>query len=295
MSNQYMGAGYACQYARRSIRAGDAKIEYFIGGKGEPLLYLHGLASWLAWDTDQIGLALTNMVYAPMLPGWKAGQIPRGVASVRDYARLIAAFMDAVAVKRADIVGHSLGGWIALYLAVEHPERVSRLVLVDSMGLSAAESPAADLASMDEDAIFNATFATKGGTLVVAGDFGGQPENVRSGAAFQQELVGQRNLVALNGGKCSDAELTTKIPQIKAPTIVVWGAEDEIVPVAHAERLVELIPQARGFVIEGAGHVPMKEKRQTYLKIVRDFLLGQEGPVEGTRPIVKASALSSHA
>jgi pimeloyl-ACP methyl ester carboxylesterase len=285
MSNQYIGAGYACQYKRRSTRVDALKLEYFVGGKGEPLIYLHGLGGWLAWDTDHIGLALTNTVYAPMLPGWKAGQIPAGITSVRNYARVITGFMDTVGVNRADIVGHSLGGWIALYLAAEDPERVARLVVVDSLGLEVPQSPAADLSTLDETALFNATFAAKGGTLVIAGDFGGLPEKLRSSPAFLAERVGQRNLVALTGGKCYDPDLAKRLSNIKASTLIVWGREDGIVPLLHAQRLAALIPGSKAVVIDDAGHIPMKEKRQTFLQVVRGFLLDQESMVEGAQSV----------
>ena len=168
------GAGIACQYFPGSAQVGELKTEFLKGGKGPPLLYLHGLSRSLGWDTDNIGLALHRSVYAPVLPGWKAGRLPTQITSLQDYARLMLAFMDAEKIKKADLLGHSVGGWIALHIALLAPDRIERLVLVDSMGLDGRESPATDISQLDEAALYNAAFATRG-ELVVAGDFGGVP------------------------------------------------------------------------------------------------------------------------
>src|SRR5262249_14313318 len=127
------GAGVACQYVPGSAQVGQLKTEFLHGGKGAPLLYLHGLSRPLGWDTDNIGLALHRWVYAPVLAGWKAGRLPAQITSVQDYAWLMLAFMDAEKTEKGDLVGHSLGGWIALHMALLAPERFERLVLVDSM------------------------------------------------------------------------------------------------------------------------------------------------------------------
>src|SRR5215510_15029008 len=100
------GAGIACQYTPGSARVGELKTEFFHGGKGLPLVYLHGLSRWFRWDTDHIGLALHRSVYAPILPGWKAGRLPPQITSVKDYAELILSFMDVEQLAKVDLVGH---------------------------------------------------------------------------------------------------------------------------------------------------------------------------------------------
>jgi pimeloyl-ACP methyl ester carboxylesterase len=276
------GAGVACQFEPGSARVGELKIEFLAGGKGTPLLYLHGLSRPLGWDTDHIGLALHRRVYAPVLPGWKAGRLPEQIASVEDYARLMLAFMDLQRVEKADIVGHSLGGWIAVHLALLAPKRIKRLLLVDPMGLDLNESPATDLSRLDENALYNAAFATRG-VLVAAGDFGGVPLDLRGGALFKHILNGQQNMIALTGGTCGDPSLISSLENISAETLIVWGDADHVISFDHASVFSSHISRSRLAIIEGAGHFPQKEKPQTFLRVVCNFLAGREDRVEGTR------------
>src|SRR5713226_9331942 len=167
-----MGAGYASQFTRNTAKVGDLTISYFKGGRGRPLLYLHGLGGWGRWESYHLALGITNLVYAPQLPGWPDGQIPPSVTSVSDYARIMMQFLDAVEVNTVDLVGHSFGGWIALHMTVEYPARISRLVLVDAMGVHTPEAPAANLEAMDEEAFLRAAFARSGVVVVRCNDAG---------------------------------------------------------------------------------------------------------------------------
>jgi pimeloyl-ACP methyl ester carboxylesterase len=281
------GAGVACQFSPGSARVGELKTEFLHGGKGAPLLYLHGLSRPLGWDTDHIGLALHRAVYAPVLPGWKAGRLPTQITSVQDYARLMLAFMDAQRIEKTGIVGHSLGGWIALHMAALAPGRIERLVLIDSMGLDVTESPATNISALDDTALYNASFASRG-VLVAAGDFGGVPLDLHGGALFKHILNGQRNLIALTGGKCGDRSLTLCLRDIAAETLIVWGDADLLTPVHHAKIFASNIRRSSLAIIEGAGHFPQKEKPQTFLQVICNFLAGRNEIVEGaTRPVWK--------
>ncbi len=274
-----MGAGYASQFTRNTVKVGDLTIPYFKGGRGQPLLYLHGLSGWGRWESYHITFGITNLVYAPQLPGWQDGQIPPGVTSVRDYARVMMQFLDAIGVGTVDLVGHSFGGWVALAMTVEQPVRVSRLVLVDTMGLHAPEAPAATLEAMGEEAFLRAAFA-QSGVVVVRGDFGGVVEDIRKGQEFDKQWKSRRIVAKLVHGHYADPELTQKVRTITADTLIVWGREDGIVPWQHGEMLAAAIPHAKFAVIAEAGHTPMREKRETFQRLVRDFLIGQEEELE---------------
>src|SRR5260221_10859191 len=95
-----MGAGDASQFTRNTAKVGDLAVSYLKGGRGQPLLYLHGLTGWGRWETCHMALGVTNLVYAPQLPGWPDGQIPASLTSVWDYAQLMAHFLDVVKEKR---------------------------------------------------------------------------------------------------------------------------------------------------------------------------------------------------
>ncbi len=274
-----MGAGDASQFVRKTVNVGELTIAYLKGGRGEPLVYLHGLSGWGRWDSYHIALGITNMVYAVQLPGWQDGVVPSEINFVQDYAKIVIGLMDELGLKTVDLVGHSFGGWIALYLATEYPSRISRLVLVDSMGLDLPEAPAANLNAIDQESFLNAAFA-QAGTIVVQGDFGGTVEDVRKGQEFEKQWRSRAIIAGLLRDKNTDPELMERLKEIRANTLVVWGEGDRIVPLQHGEMLARMIARSKFAVIEGAGHTPMRERRETFQRVVRDFLIGEEEQTE---------------
>jgi pimeloyl-ACP methyl ester carboxylesterase len=274
-----MGAGYGSQFSRHAAKVGDLTVQYLKGGHGEPLLYLHGLGGWGKWESYHLTMGITNLVYAPQLPGWQMGKIPPEVTSVRDYARIMVQFLDIMELEKVDLVGHSIGGWVALYLAVDHPARVSRLVVADTLGLAVPEAPAVNLADIDEEAFLSAAFAQTG-VVLIADDFGGVLEDIRTGPEFKRQWKGRELVAKLTGGQPADPELTAKVTAITAETLIVWGREDGIVPWRQGERLAQAIPHAKFAAIAGAGHTPMREKRDSFQRLLHDFLLGQDGDFE---------------
>jgi pimeloyl-ACP methyl ester carboxylesterase len=224
-------------------------------------------------------MGISNLVYAPQLPGWPDGQIPPGVTSVIDYAHIMRQFLDAIEVNTVDLVGHSFGGWVALSMAVEQPQRVAKLVLVDAMGLDVPAAPAANLEVMQEEAFLSAAFAQTG-EVVIRGDFGGVVEDVRQGSEFQKQWKSREIVARLVCGQYADPKLTKRVNTIMTDTLIVWGREDGIVPWQHGEVLAAVLSHARLAVIEDAGHAPMREKRETFQRLVHNFLIGQEDDVE---------------
>jgi pimeloyl-ACP methyl ester carboxylesterase len=274
-----MGAGYASQFTRNTAKVGELTISYLKGGRGRPLLYLHGLGGWGRWESYHLAMGVSHLVYAPQLPGWPDGQIPPSMTAVSDHARVMRQFLDAVEVNTVDLVGHSFGGWVALSMAVEDPQRVTKLVLVDTMGLDVPAAPAANLEAMQEEAFLRAAFAQTG-EVVIRGDFGGVVEDVRQGPEFQRQWKSREIVARLVRGQYTDPELTKKVNAITTDTLIVWGREDGVVPRQHGEVLAAALPRARLTVIADAGHTPMREKRETFQRLVHNFLIGQEDGVE---------------
>ena len=155
-------------------------------------MYLHSLSGWGRWETYHIALGITNMGYAVQLPGWQDGVVPDEIKSVRDYANLMVALFDELDLKAADLVGHSFGGWVALHLATEQPSRISRLVLVDAMGLSWPGVSAANLHAMDQESFQRAAFA-QAVTVLVRADVGGTVEDVRKSQELEKQWRSPRS------------------------------------------------------------------------------------------------------
>ena len=273
-----MGAADGSIFSRGSLTVCDQQVYYLKGGREgdtEPLVYLHGLGGGGKWESFHMAMGTATLTYALHLPGFQDGTPPEGITSATDYADLVTAFMDAEGLDKVILMGHSIGGWVALDLAVRASDRIARLALVDAMGVDVPDAPSAGLDSLDEDAFVAAVFAKVGMVArpQVSG-FGATWENVRSGPEFQRQWRGRNLVVELTGGNCYDPALAGAAAGISADTLLIWGRLDGIVPPNHGEFLRQVIPNSSLHVIDGAGHLPMSEKPETFNRIVRDFLIG---------------------
>lgn len=275
-----MGAADGAIYTRQRLKVADFDISYLKGGYDggrPPVLYLHGLGGGGRWEAYHMALGTVALTFAPQLPGWPEGQPPASIRSVRDYASLMLEFLDTVGIDKAILMGHSIGGWIALYMATAHPERIARLILVDPMGLDVPSAPSPTLGALDEEPFAKAVFGRLGLIATAqAYGFGAEWEHVRRGPEFERQWKGRGLVASLVQGPCADPELTHQVPTIAADTLLVWGRLDGIVPLPQGEALRAALPSARLDVIDRCGHLPMAEKPETFHRILYDFLMGVE-------------------
>ncbi|HTE84146.1 MAG TPA: alpha/beta fold hydrolase, partial [Dehalococcoidia bacterium] len=146
-----MGAADGSVFTRNRVHVGEHEILYLRGGRGQPLVYLHGMGGGGKWESYHMALANDTLTYAPQLPGLQDYAIPAGIQSVADYVTLVLAYLDTIEVEKLVLAGHSIGAWIALRIAMEHPDRVERLILADSLGLETPDAPAVHLGRLDEE------------------------------------------------------------------------------------------------------------------------------------------------
>ena len=148
------------------------------------------------------------------------------------------------------------------------------MILVNPMGLT-ADDPPPNLADMDEETFAKATFGRLGLIATAQPDgFGAEWENVRRGPEFERQWKGKGLVAGLINGPSTDPGLTQQLGTIAAETLLVWGREDGIVPLAHGEALHNALPNSNLYVIDRCGHLPMAEKPETFNRIIRDFLVG---------------------
>ena len=134
-----MGAADGAVYSRNTAQVDGVDVAYLRGGRLErysPVVYLHGMGPSGRWESYHMAMGTVTDIWAPQLPGWAEGEPPEGIGTLEDYARLLGAFLDGAGIGEATLVGHCVGGWLALQLAVQQPERFRRLVLVDALGLA---------------------------------------------------------------------------------------------------------------------------------------------------------------
>lgn len=273
-----MGAGDAAIYTRHTATIGGFQVPYLKGGAQRdvsPVLYLHGFGGGGKWEALHMAMGTVTLVVTPALPGWQQGAPPDGISRVQDYAQVVAELLDTLAVGPVILAGHSIGGWIAQHVAVQWPERIAQLVLIDPLGLDVPDTPAPDLGTLTEEEFATRTFG-KLGMVATANPygFGAEWQAVHSGPEFERQWKGSRLVAGLARGAWSDPDLTARVRALRVPTLLLWGRLDGLAPVRQGELLHQWLLGSELRIIERAGHLPMVERPETVNRLVRDFLLG---------------------
>ena len=268
-------------------------VRYVRTGRGSPVVLLHGIASSIyTWRHLLPELAPDHDVIALDLPGFGGSVQPPDLAW-HLYPRVVLGLLDRLGVERAMMVGHSLGGAVAVSVAEESPDRVAGLVLIDSAGfnLAAADRPfllrlTASIPAPVLDALPRRRLVRAGLRQVFHDDSKVTDEVVEEYLAPLSRpgaLVSIRSLLASRNADAAE-RVRHAIEGIRAPTLIVWGRQDAWAPVEHAERFAAAIPGARVVVLEECGHVPQEERPEELIRLVRGFLERQEaGGILGGR------------
>lgn len=247
-----MKNGTAPLIERRHIRVGNSWVHYRTAGSGPPLVLVHGLASstrW--WRRNMAALAAHFRVYAVDLSEFGDRRLrPRFVLS--QAAHYLARWLDAVGLEQADLIGHSMGGRIVAEFAAEYPARVAQLVLVNAAILP-----------------FGHGYIKQSWGLMRA--FQRISPSLFSVLLYDTLHTGVVP-VLLTGRELMKTNLEHKLTAIQAPTLIIWGEHDTIVPLALGQRLHQQLVDSRFVVIRGAVHVPMWEKPDEFNRIVLEFL-----------------------
>ncbi len=259
------------------------------GGAGSPLVLVHGLSSYTSFWEEQIPAlsAAGYRVIALDLPGYGASDRPDAPCTPPWYAALVARFMETLGVPRATIMGHSMGGQIALTLALTEPDRVSRLVLSAPAGFERFTTGERDwmkgfwhekrALEADEDAIranmaMNFAVMDEGVERLVR-------ERVRM--AGTPEFAGTSVAVARSVAGMLDFPVLDRVGEIRAPTLIVFGRDDRLIPnpvfhggstAAFARDAAASIPGAELALISGAGHIVHHDRPEAFNAIVLDWL-----------------------
>ena len=270
---------------RRVTVAGYA-AQYLEAGSGPPLLLIHGHEqSATSWRWVIPALARTRRVLAVSLPGY-GGTAAGTHTPGSDNTPFVAEFLDALGIGSLDVVGHSAGGVVALRLALADPARVRTLVLVDSAGLGREVHPllAVDtLPVVGELAILLSRLpgGAMGRTTMSAAMLFAQPWRVPAEFFTEQHDQGRRpgqleNSTAMARALFSSTGqrqiLLDRLPAVTAPTLVVWGGCDYVLPASQARVAVDLLPHGRLAVLPDCGHLPHVEDPVRFAAILDAWL-----------------------
>jgi 2-hydroxy-6-oxonona-2,4-dienedioate hydrolase len=242
-------------------------IHYFEAGQGPAVILLHGLGAVKeVWMPSFGALSPKYHVYAIDQLGFGHSDKPLLDYKIATFVDFLHGFMEAQNIGKATLVGNSLGGWIALDFAAQYPAMVDKLVLVDSAGLPWTKASTIDLnpsslaatRTMLESLFYDKKMVADGFVRQV---FAGRMSN-NDGYTIQRTVAGFATPQFEDG----------KLSSIHAPTLVVWGRQDELIPLASGENLRDGITGAKLVVFEQCGHVPQLEKPAEFNQALLEFL-----------------------
>jgi pimeloyl-ACP methyl ester carboxylesterase len=284
----------------RELKAMDVDgtpINYVDVGSGgeEPVVLVHGLGGqWQNWLENIPRLALDRRVVAMDLPGFGLSPEPADDdISIPGYGRCVNALCDKLGFGRVNLVGNSMGGYVAAEVAIQFPERVGRLVLVSAAGISSAETLQAPILTFGRIATALATNTvaqyrklasrpvTRHMSLALVAR---HPRLLKADLAYEGFFKGAGKAGFDDALRALlDYDFRDRLPEVKVPTLIVWGEKDSIIPVRDADEFERMIEDSRKVVMRDTGHIPMAERPVTFNEVLVDFL-AERGPAEEKEP-----------
>ncbi|HUN45115.1 MAG TPA: alpha/beta fold hydrolase [Stellaceae bacterium] len=235
-------------------------------GSGEPLLFLHGARGGMHWLPFMDRLARRFEVIAPEHPGFGLSETPDWLETVGDLAYFYLDFMAALGLRQVNLVGTSLGGWIAAELAVRDESALKTLTLVAAAGIHVKGVPKGDLFLWSPEQLVRNLFVDQ--RLADAMLSRAVPE-------AEQDLMMKNALTTAKLAwqpRLYNPQLAKWLHRIKTPTLLLWGDGDKVIPPAYGPAFRDLIPHSRLRILRECGHVPHIEKTEDYVAAIADFI-----------------------
>lgn len=280
------------------MQCGPIRVHHTFGGRGSPLLLIHGLGSagYMEWRFNLRRLAARHTIYAPDLPGFGRSEKPTATRyGIPFFVRTLVRYMQELKLRSAAVIGTSLGGGVALELALRHPRRVRKLVLVNSVGLGRPKLqphyPLLALPGVGELGMRAVRSALRMAPPPLVRRVAGRmaaadadPDQLLDDAYLDQlrEMVAAegyseaylstvRSLLSVSA-LARSLDVSSRLATLSMPVLLIWGGNDPIFPVENATRAHRLLPGSRLVVLEGAGHTPQAERPDEFNRAVLDFV-----------------------
>jgi pimeloyl-ACP methyl ester carboxylesterase len=260
----------ASTFESKSVTVGDARIQYLVGGKGAPLVWLHGSEGNLGWLRMHDELARNFTVYVPTHPGFAGSDRPPWLESFLDLSRFYLWIMQELGITRATLAGHFIGGWLAAEIAVMSPQLAERLLLVDAAGVRPQEGEITDIFLHGSEGTRRLSFFDVKQVADYELLFGSKPTpEEREAHVINREATTRYCWKPY----MHDPNLPPLLARLRdLPTLLVWGREDRVVPVEAGELYRRAIPGARLEIIDRCGHFSHLEKPVEFMRIASSFL-----------------------
>jgi pimeloyl-ACP methyl ester carboxylesterase len=253
---------------RATIAIAGVELEVFEAGDGPPLLFLHGAGGFAADHPYVPALSARHRLIAPSHPGFGTSSLPDWIDAVDDIAYIHLELLDRLGVAQVDVIGCSIGGWIAAELATKSPERVRRLVMVGPVGVKTGpvdRLDVPDIFALPQSAVERLLFH--------------DPERMRadpSRLSDEQLAIAARNreTLALLSWEpyMHNPKLRRRLHRVAAPALFLRGESDGLVSEKYLEAYARLLPDAHTDTIAEAGHAPHLEQPEAFAARALAFL-----------------------
>jgi pimeloyl-ACP methyl ester carboxylesterase len=251
-----------------AVWQGRVRVHVRSAGRGPALVFFHG--PWgLTWDPFLEALATRFTVHAPAHPG-TTPEAPDDIYHLDGLWDLVLCYdevLDALGIERAVLVGHSFGGMVACELAAAYPRRAHHLVLIDPLGFWRDADPIPNWMLIDPARMRARIFSDPDGAA--ARRMFGAPDE--ADAASRLRLMWALGTTGKFVWPIPDKGLAKRIHRVTAPTLLVWGKDDRLVPPVYAEEFTRRLPGARLETVDAAGHAPHLEHPEAVARLIGDF------------------------
>lgn len=257
----------------KQIDVGGLKINYQVEGSGNPILLVHGNGlSHGQWKHNIGHLSKYYKVYAPDLPGFGLSDKPDAEYGRDYYVDFLRSFMEAVGILKSAIIGSSFGGSIAASFAARYPDMVTGLVLSDASGLT----PNGITKNKEVSGFFLSLMVRSRNLYCRPLFFNGNLSSLLDDTILVTDLKETRNAFMKNCNAMleTDDRYVKLLMGIRAPTLIIWGEDDILLPTSDAEKYGTLIPHATVKIFDKCGHMPNVEQYARFNSAVFDFLAG---------------------
>lgn len=241
----------------------DCKIRHRQAGSGEALMYLHG-----ANGVPQVPGFLNSFteaydVLVPEHPGFGASDEPHWLHHMDDLAYFYLDLLDQLKLKSVHLIGSSLGGWLSLELAIRQPERFKSMILIGSAGISLPDTPTGDIFRWSADEAAKHTFHNSEFVKFAMAN-GLNPETAAKNKNTITKLAWHPRL--------HNPSLHQRLHRVNMPTLITWGENDQIIPLAYGNVLKTMLPNAKLVSFPNCGHLPQVEQAEAFTNVTKEFL-----------------------
>jgi pimeloyl-ACP methyl ester carboxylesterase len=272
---------WAAHTERIQVAGREVNLVTLGAGDGPPVVFIHGLAGcWQNWLENLPAVAEHRRVVALDLPGFGDSEMPSGDISITNYAACVEELCQRLELEAVAVVGNSMGGFTAAEMAIRHPDRVERLVLVDAAGISISDLRRQPIMTLVRLAAAQAGSPARERAVLLRPRL----RHLAFRAVMRHPTRLPLDLVAAQGTGAAKPgfqlalkalvtyDFRDRLPEIGCPTLIVHGREDGLVPVADADEFNRLILDSRLLLLDETGHVPMMERPQTFNRELLAFL-----------------------